>query len=111
MARCRQQRSFVTYSHDSSTAAWYLICAAQHRSLPNNLARSHSVQVIMPEIGEVARVVHYIKKHLGGRTLASVKVQEDDNVYGKAGCSAGKFQKAMTGKKVLDARQQGKYFW
>ena len=65
----------------------------------------------MPEIGEVARVVHYLKKNLVGKTLASVKVQEDANVYGKVGCSAGEFQKAMVGKKVLDARQQGKYFW
>jgi formamidopyrimidine-DNA glycosylase len=32
-------------------------------------------------------------------------------VYGKVGCSAEAFKKAMTGKKVLDARQQGKYFW
>jgi formamidopyrimidine-DNA glycosylase len=32
-------------------------------------------------------------------------------VYGKVGCSAGAFQTALTGKTVLDARQQGKYFW
>jgi formamidopyrimidine-DNA glycosylase len=32
-------------------------------------------------------------------------------VYGKVGTSASAFQKAMTGKKILDARQQGKYFW
>lgn len=65
----------------------------------------------MPEIGEIARLVHYLRKHLIGRTIASVKVQEDDIVYGKAGTTAAQFQKAMTGKKVLDAQQQGKYFW
>lgn len=32
-------------------------------------------------------------------------------IYGKVGTSASAFQKAMTGKKILDARQQGKYFW
>lgn len=32
-------------------------------------------------------------------------------VYGKVGTSASAFQKAMTGKKILDAKQQGKYFW
>jgi formamidopyrimidine-DNA glycosylase len=32
-------------------------------------------------------------------------------VYGKVGTSASAFQKAMAGKKILDAKQQGKYFW
>lgn len=45
------------------------------------------------------------------RKIASVLVQEDANVYGKVGCSATAFREALTGKKVLDARQQGKYFW
>lgn len=65
----------------------------------------------MPEIGEVARTVHYIRKLLVGKTLAKVVAIEDNNVYGKAGTSAAEFQKHMTGKKVIDAGQQGKYFW
>ncbi|KAI9748421.1 MAG: hypothetical protein M4579_007229 [Chaenotheca gracillima] len=65
----------------------------------------------MPEIGEIARLVHYLKKHLLGKTLAAVRVQEDNIVYGKAGTSAEEFQKAITGKKVVDVGQQGKYFW
>ncbi len=83
----------------------------------------------MPEIGEgntvaflrpgslltlwwqVARIVNYIHKHLVGKTLAKVKAQHDENVYGKVGCSAEAFEKALMGKKVLDAKQQGKYFW
>jgi len=65
----------------------------------------------MPEIGEVARIVHYIRKHLVGKTLAKVVATEDASVYGKAGTSAAEFQKHMTGKKVVDAGQQGKYFW
>lgn len=32
-------------------------------------------------------------------------------MYGKVGTSASAFQKAIAGKKILDARQQGKYFW
>jgi len=46
-----------------------------------------------------------------GKTLAVVKAQHDENVFGKVGTSAAEFEKALTGKKVLDARQQGKYFW
>lgn len=46
-----------------------------------------------------------------GKTLAKVVAQVDENVFGKVGCSAEAFMKALEGKKVLDARQQGKYFW
>jgi formamidopyrimidine-DNA glycosylase len=63
------------------------------------------------QIAEIARIVHYLKKNVVGRTIAAVKADTDDIVYGKVGCSAEAFKKAMTGKKVLDARQQGKYFW
>lgn len=55
--------------------------------------------------------MHYLKKHLVGRTISAVKTQEDDIIYGKVGTSASAFQKAMTGKKVVGAKQQGKYFW
>jgi formamidopyrimidine-DNA glycosylase len=55
--------------------------------------------------------VHYLKKHLVGRAIRQVQTQEDDIVYGKVGCSADAFAKAMKGKKVVDVRQQGKYFW
>ncbi|EUC45559.1 hypothetical protein COCMIDRAFT_5273 [Bipolaris oryzae ATCC 44560] len=65
----------------------------------------------MPEIAEVARIVHFLKKHAVGKTIQAVKTQEDNIVYGKVGTSAAAFQKAMSGKKILDARQQGKYFW
>ena len=59
----------------------------------------------------VARIVHHLKKSLVGKTLSVVKAQDDANVFGKVGTSAAEFQKALTGKKVLDAGQQGKYFW
>jgi len=59
----------------------------------------------------VARVVHYIRKHLVGKTLAKVTAEKDENVFGKVGTSAEEMVKQLTGKKVVDARQQGKYFW
>ncbi|KAF7196465.1 Formamidopyrimidine-DNA glycosylase [Pseudocercospora fuligena] len=65
----------------------------------------------MPEIGEVARIVHYLRKHLVGRTVKTCKGFNDDIVYGKVGCSADAFSKAVEGKKVLGAGQQGKYFY
>lgn len=65
----------------------------------------------MPEIGEVARIVHFLRKHLVNRHVASVLTQNDDIVYGKVGTSADAFAKAIKGRTVLDARQQGKYFW
>ena len=60
---------------------------------------------------KVARIVNYLQKHLVGKTLTAVKAQHDDIIFGKVGCSAEAFEKALTGKKVLGARQQGKYFW
>ncbi|KAL8901011.1 MAG: hypothetical protein Q9207_005417 [Kuettlingeria erythrocarpa] len=65
----------------------------------------------MPEIGEVARIVHYLHEHLVGKTLSFVKAQHDENVFGKVGTSAAEVEKALTGKKVVGAKQQGKYFW
>lgn len=49
--------------------------------------------------------------HAVGKTVASVRTQEDDIVYGRVGTSASAFEKAMTGKRVVGAGQQGKYFW
>lgn len=66
---------------------------------------------IMPEHAEVSRIVHFIRKHLVGKTLAKVQAQHDDIVFGKVGTSAVEFQRALQGKKVVGAGQQGKYFW
>lgn len=58
----------------------------------------------------VARIVAFIRKRLVGKTLAVVKAQHDENVFGKAGTSAAEFEK-LAGKKIESAGQQGKYFW
>ncbi|KAL5340835.1 Formamidopyrimidine-DNA glycosylase N-terminal domain-containing protein [Aspergillus crustosus] len=65
----------------------------------------------MPELAEVHRIVHFIRQHLVGKTLTKVSAQDDDIIYGKVGTSAAEFQKALDGKKVAGAGQQGKYFW
>ncbi|KAL2860736.1 putative formamidopyrimidine-DNA glycosylase [Aspergillus lucknowensis] len=65
----------------------------------------------MPELSEIYRIVHFIRQHLVGKTLTKVSTQHDDIVYGKVGTTAAEFQKAMEGKKVIGAGQQGKYFW
>lgn len=46
-----------------------------------------------------------------GRKVRNVLVQDDPIVYGKVGTSASAFQTAMTGRKIVGAKQQGKYFW
>ncbi|KAL8843440.1 MAG: hypothetical protein Q9176_002053 [Flavoplaca citrina] len=43
--------------------------------------------------------------------IGEVKAQHDENVFGKVGTSAAEFEKSLLGKKVVDAKQQGKYFW
>ena len=68
----------------------------------------------MPEIAEIARTVHFIRKHLVGKTIAKCTATDDTIVYGKnlTGATTGaEFQKHLTGRKVIDAGQQGKYFW
>ena len=55
--------------------------------------------------------MHYLRRSLVGKTLSVVKAQDDSSVFGKVGTSGAEFQKSLTGKKVLDAGQQGKYFW
>ncbi|EEH21009.2 formamidopyrimidine-DNA glycosylase [Paracoccidioides brasiliensis Pb03] len=65
----------------------------------------------MPELAEVARVVHYIRKYLVGKTITKVHVQDDPIVFGKVGTTAAEFQKHMEGKSIVDTGQQGKYFW
>lgn len=65
----------------------------------------------MPEIAEVARAVHFVRKCLVGKTLEKVTAIDDNCVFGKVGTSHTEIMKHLTGKKVIDAGQQGKYFW
>lgn len=65
----------------------------------------------MPELADVARVVHFVRQHLSGKTLSKVTAQHDDIIFGKAGTNASEFQQAMQGKSIVGAGQQGKYFW
>ena len=55
--------------------------------------------------------MHFLRKHCANKVISTIQVQEDNIVYGKVGTSATAFQKAFTGQKILDAKQQGKYFW
>lgn len=63
----------------------------------------------MPEIGEVARIVKLLNKHVAGKTISSVIAHEDTIVFKDVTSEA--FKKAMEGRTVREARQWGKYFW
>jgi len=54
----------------------------------------------MPEIGEVARVVSHLKKHLVGKTISKVEAPEDLKLFKNT--TAKEFATLMTGKKVVD---------
>ncbi|KAL3956332.1 hypothetical protein ACCO45_009178 [Purpureocillium lilacinum] len=62
----------------------------------------------MPEIAEVARIVHFLRLHLVGKKIASASAIDDGNVFGKSGAAV---ESALKGKKVVSAGNQGKYFW
>ncbi|KAK2074660.1 hypothetical protein P8C59_008849 [Phyllachora maydis] len=65
----------------------------------------------MPEISEIARIVHFLNLHLVGARIKTVLAVEDANVFGKVGTTGPEFVAALTGRKVISAGQQGKYFW
>ncbi|KAI1429880.1 formamidopyrimidine-DNA glycosylase [Xylaria sp. FL1777] len=65
----------------------------------------------MPEIAEVARVAHFLRKHLVGKRIARIVALDDTSVFGKVGTSGPAFEAALTGKRVVSAGSQGKYFW
>ncbi|KAK3941657.1 hypothetical protein QBC46DRAFT_98701 [Diplogelasinospora grovesii] len=65
----------------------------------------------MPEIAEIARIVHYLQLHLVGKKIKSATAIEDTNVFGKVGTTGPEVAAALKGKKVLSAGTQGKYFW
>jgi formamidopyrimidine-DNA glycosylase len=66
----------------------------------------------MPEIAEIARAVHFIRKNLVGKTIAACTALDDKNVFdSKYDTTGEQFQKHMIGNTVKDAGQQGKYFW
>jgi formamidopyrimidine-DNA glycosylase len=46
-----------------------------------------------------------------GKTIKKATAPDDANVFGKVGTSGPAFEKAVTGKKVVGAGSQGKYFW
>ncbi|KUI53003.1 Formamidopyrimidine-DNA glycosylase [Cytospora mali] len=64
----------------------------------------------MPEIAE-GKLVHFLRQHLVGKTIAKVQALDDNNVFGKVGCSGPAFEKALKGRTVREAGSQGKYFW
>jgi formamidopyrimidine-DNA glycosylase len=63
----------------------------------------------MPEIGEVARVVGRLNRHLVGKTIASVEAQDDSVLFKDT--SAEEFAEKLQGRTVQAAKQHGKYFW
>jgi formamidopyrimidine-DNA glycosylase len=63
----------------------------------------------MPEIGEVARIVNRLNKHLVGKTIASIQAANDALIFKDT--SADEFKRTLEGHTVLAAKQWGKYFW
>ncbi|ETN46587.1 formamidopyrimidine-DNA glycosylase [Cyphellophora europaea CBS 101466] len=66
----------------------------------------------MPEIAEIARTVHYVRKHLVGKTIASCTALNDDKVFdAKYQTTGPQFEKHMINNTIKDVGQQGKYFY
>ncbi|EQK99796.1 formamidopyrimidine-DNA glycosylase [Ophiocordyceps sinensis CO18] len=65
----------------------------------------------MPEIAEVARIVHFLRMKLVGQRIATASAIDDANVFGKVGTSGSAVEAALRERKVMSAGSQGKYFW
>ncbi|CAM1502074.1 Fc.00g040580.m01.CDS01 [Cosmosporella sp. VM-42] len=65
----------------------------------------------MPEIAEVARIVHFLRLHIVGKRITSASAIDDKNVFGKVGTSGAEVEETLIGKKIVSAGSQGKYFW
>ncbi|RSL94018.1 hypothetical protein CEP52_012905 [Fusarium oligoseptatum] len=65
----------------------------------------------MPEIAEVARIVHFLGLHVVGKRIVSASAIDDKNVFGKVGTSGQEVEAALKGKQIVSAGSQGKYFW
>lgn len=64
----------------------------------------------MPELAEVETVRREIVKHLKGRTIKDVVVDEADR-YLYAFAKASEVKKSLTNAKIIGAGRKGKYFW
>ncbi|KAH8176826.1 formamidopyrimidine-DNA glycosylase h2TH domain-containing protein [Sarocladium implicatum] len=65
----------------------------------------------MPEIAEVARIVHFLNLRVVGKRIKTASAIDDANVFGKVGTSGAEVEAALKGKKIVSAGSQGKYFW
>ncbi|KAK7415778.1 hypothetical protein QQZ08_012260 [Neonectria magnoliae] len=54
----------------------------------------------MPEIAEVARIVHFLRLHVVGKRIASASAIDDKNVFGKVGTTGAEVEAALKGKTV-----------
>lgn len=56
-------------------------------------------------------MTHFLRQHLVGKKVSKVVAPDDTNIFGKVGTSGPAFEAALTGKRVVGAGTQGKYFW
>lgn len=68
----------------------------------------------MPELAEVARAVHHLRANLRNQVISKVSFPQEDPIIfqtPKTGLTIKSFAERLQGNKIIDAQQQGKYFW
>ncbi|KAL6361809.1 hypothetical protein LRP88_05285 [Fusarium phalaenopsidis] len=58
----------------------------------------------MPEIAEVARIVHFLRLHVVGKRIVSASAIDDKNVFGKVGTTGEEVEAALKGKQVCHSQ-------
>ncbi|KAG6006200.1 hypothetical protein E4U21_007239 [Claviceps maximensis] len=67
----------------------------------------------MPEIAEVARIVHFLRLHLVGKKIKNASAIDDANVFGKVGTTGAAVEAALRDKKdnIRQTTPSGHAFW
>lgn len=53
-------------------------------------------------VRSVARIVHFLRRHLVGKKISKVQAPDDTVIFGKVGTTGPDFEAALKGKKVSD---------
>ncbi|UKZ76499.1 hypothetical protein TrVFT333_004205 [Trichoderma virens FT-333] len=86
-----------------------MIAVNKKRALKRQI--SYSLRISSKETSAVARIVHFLRQRLVGKTIANAAAIDDSSVFGKVGTSGKEVEEALKGKTVVSAGSQGKYFW
>jgi hypothetical protein len=74
-----------------------------------NKGKKEKERIKMPEIAEIYRIVHFLRKHALGRVITQASAADDTIVFKDT--TGAEFMQKLKGRTVTGVGRQGKYFW